>query len=289
VGRERTKANIAEAAAKAIEAASIEREEVCAACLGMAGLDTEIDYEAIWDLVHEIGLPGEVYLVNDAVVALAGATAGRPGVVVNAGTGAIAFGVNEQGESKRASGWGHILGDEGSGYDIGRQGIIASLRAYDGRGPATSLGQRLCQHFGLARVEDIVTLVHRQELSPRQIASFAPIVTQAARQGDAVAASILRHAGEELALAALAVLRGLGMEGMRVEVAAVGGTLEADEFVRQSFEETIKREAPRARVIAPRFEPAVGAALLALQRVSARHDSLPLDCQVRRRGSRGLD
>jgi N-acetylglucosamine kinase-like BadF-type ATPase len=134
VSKEQVKASLAEAAARAIEAAGIERENVSAVCLGMAGLDSQTDYDVIWCLLQEIDLPGEVHLVNDAVVALAGATAGRPGVVVNAGTGAIAFGVNERGESRRASGWGHILGDEGSGYDIGRRGIIASLRAHDGRG-----------------------------------------------------------------------------------------------------------------------------------------------------------
>lgn len=267
VGKEQVKASLAEAAARAIEAAGIEREDVSAVCLGMAGLDSQTDYDVIWCLVQEIDLPGEVHLVNDAVVALAGATAGRPGVVVNAGTGAIAFGVNEQGESRRASGWGHILGDEGSGYDIGRRGIIASLRAHDGRGPATSLVHRLCQHFGLAEMEDIIALVYRREMPPSQIAAFAPVVTQAAREGDEVAAEILCCAGRELALAALAVLQGLGMEGMKVEVAVVGGTLEADEFVQQSFEEAIKREASHVQVIAPRFEPAVGAALLALQQV----------------------
>ena len=132
---------------------------------------------------------------------------------------------------------GHVLGSGTAGPSnyqvVGKEQAKASLRAHDGRGPATSLVPRLCQHFGLAEVDDIMAPVYRWEMPPSQIAAFAPVVTQAARQGDEVAAEILCCAGRELALAALAVLRGLSMEGMKVEVAVVGGTLEADEFAAE--------------------------------------------------------
>ena len=81
----------------------------------------------------------QVVIVNDATAALVGGTGHPFGVVCVAGTGSIAFGVNRAGERARAGGWGHLLGDEGSGYAIGLEALRAVCRASDGRGPQTAL------------------------------------------------------------------------------------------------------------------------------------------------------
>lgn len=108
--------------------------------LGLAGADRPRD-KANLQKALMAKLPAKPrYLVieNDARIALAGATGGKPGVVLIAGTGSIALGIDEQGQTIRCGGWGPILGDEGSGYAMGKAALIAVMRDYDGRGPSTT-------------------------------------------------------------------------------------------------------------------------------------------------------
>ncbi len=265
VSLEMARVNIAGAIQAAVLAANVPRDRIKAVGLGMAGVDSPGDKAALERALRELDLPQCKVIVNDGMAALMGATGGHPGVVVIAGTGAIAFGTNAEGSSGRAGGWGYILGDEGSAYDIGRRGMIAALWAYDGRGQATALFERLREHYQLQTIRDLLNLVYDAKMPHQEIAAFAQVVSRVALEGDAMAQSILREAGEVLALSALAVLRRLGMEEAEVEVAAAGSVLEHDILVRQAFAEALHREAPLARVISPRHETAVGAALLAVK------------------------
>ena len=263
VGLEVARVNITGAIQAAVLAANVSKDRIKAIGLGMAGVDSPDDKATLEQALQGFDLPQCMVIVNDGRAALMGATGGRPGVVVIAGTGAIAFGVNAEGDTARAGGWGYILGDEGSAYDIGRRGMVATLWAYDARGQPTTLLERLREHYQLQTIRDLLNLVYDAKMSHQEIAAFAQVVSTAALEGDAVAQNILRQAGEVLALSTLAVLRRLGLDGAEVEVAAAGSVLENDVLVRQAFEEAMRREAPLAGVISPRHEAAVGAALLA--------------------------
>ena len=216
--------------------------------------------------IERLNLADRVILDHDASIALAGALACQPGVVVLAGTGAMAFGMNRSGEKRRAGGWGSILGDEGSAYYIGWRALAAACRAYDGRGPETTLITRLMEHLGLGDFTDIVKEIYGKQTLPGKIASLAPLVSRAAKDGDEVAAIILKDAAEELALAASAVIEGLNMQDEAFEIAVSGSVFKAGEHLVTSFSKYLRSTAPHAEIIAPRFEPAMGAVFLALQK-----------------------
>ena len=108
----------------------------------------------------------EIIIEHDAVIALIGATDARPGIIVISGTGSMAFGIDPSERRARTGGWGFMLGDEGSGFDIARRGLIACLRAYDGRGADTSIRPRVLQLLGLSSAEDLIPALYTNPLSP---------------------------------------------------------------------------------------------------------------------------
>jgi len=265
VGLDRAVAALKEASERAAADAGVTTHRFEVACLGLAGVGRETDRALLLPTIKKLELADRIILEHDAAIALAGATACQPGVVVLAGTGAMAFGMNQSGEKRRAGGWGNMLGDEGSAYYIGRRALAAACRAYDGRGPETALVSKLMEDLSLDHFTDIVKKIYNKEASPQKIASLAPLVSQLAKAGDDVATGILRDAAEELALAANAVIRGLGMEDEEFHVAASGSVFKAGEPLVIPFSESVKSIAPRAEITSPRFEPAIGAVFLALQ------------------------
>ncbi len=264
VGEKSAEAELRRAIELVLESAGVAAADVRTICLGMAGVDRPGDSAAISSMVQPVLPAAEVLVHNDAIIALAGGVGRLYGVVLIAGTGAIAYGVNAHGQTRRASGWGHLLGDEGSGYDTGLRALRAVLRAHDGRGPATALTAQVLTAWNLSRPEDLVGMVYHPDFPRRRIASLLPLVDEAAGAGDAVARQILADAGGELGQAACAVIRGLGMEQEAFEVVLAGGAFQTRHLLRDAVDATVHALAPRAVLVAPRHEPAMGAALLAL-------------------------
>ena len=120
-----------------------------AICLGIAGVDRASDEAVVRSIMSRIGYKARLLIVNDALIALQAGVGDAAGIVIVSGTGSIAYGRNDQGEASRAGGWGYVLGDEGSGYWIGRLALRAVVRHADGRGRVTSLTPRLLAHFGV--------------------------------------------------------------------------------------------------------------------------------------------
>jgi len=263
VGRAVAEASLREAINRLLSLAGLTARDVTAIGLGMAGVDRPGDREVVQAMLSRIGPFARILITNDAAAALVGGVGRRHGLVLIAGTGAIVYGVNAQGEARRADGWGFLVGDEGSAHWIGVQGLRAIARAHDGRGPATALTQRLTAHLGLPDVSRLVTLIYADDFGVPQLAGLAPLVSQAARAGDAVAQGILREAGRRLSLTLGAVVRGLNMSDEEFEVVLLGGVLRARDLVWESVVAALSDIAPRARVIEPRHDAAVGAALLA--------------------------
>jgi len=162
------------------QAARVADGKCKAVCLGLAGVAREKDRSLLLPAIEKLDLAEKIILEHDAAIALAGALACEPGVVVLAGTGAMAFGINYSGAKRRANGWGSVLGDEGSAYYIGRCALTAACKAYDGRGPKTTLIKRLMEHLDLDDFTDIVREIYGKQTSPKDIASLAPLVSQVA-------------------------------------------------------------------------------------------------------------
>jgi len=264
VGLEQAQAALKTCICDAIDKHGPRFHDIESIAIGMSGIDRPADRALITEIIDKLGLRFRLRLVdNDASIALAGATHGQPGVVIICGTGSIAFGMNSKGERRRSSGWGPVLGDEGSGYDIGRQAMIAALRDADGRGHATILRRMLIEHLQLSSIENLVGKVYGERMPANEIAALAPLVFTAASKDDDVATKILANAGKELAEAAVAVIHKLGLGETEFDVALVGSVFKSTGILKDVLIEMIYRSAPLAKVIAPRFEPVVGALIMA--------------------------
>ena len=249
---------------------------LAAACLGMAGFDREEDLYLIAGMAAPL-LPGvQLEIVHDADIALAAGGGGRrPGVVVVAGTGSIAVGYDAAGRRARAGGWGHLLGDEGSGYDIARKGLSAATRAYDGRAEGTILIERLPMAAETPTLEKLANRIYLENWTVGQVAALAPVVLAAAEAGDPAALEILEAAAGQLAQAARVVIAGLRLQEQAFPVVLSGGLFTSHTRLFELVREAILDFAPQACVSLPRHEPAYGAALLALEaarRVGASSD-----------------
>src|SRR5215468_9449916 len=184
-----------------------------AICLGIAGVDREDEAQVVRAIMRRIGYKSRILVVNDALIALVAGARDDPAIVLIAGTGSIAYGRNSAGEAARAGGWGHMIGDEGSGYWIGKEALAAVMRAGDGRGPETQLTAQILQHFELADVSRLPRIVYDREQPRMAVAALGPLVQRVSEQGDAVATRILERAVEELVLAARSVTARLEMRG----------------------------------------------------------------------------
>jgi len=233
-------------------------------CLGIAGVDREDDARTVRAIMRRIGYKSRVQVVNDALIALVAGADEAPGIVIIAGTGSIAYGRNAGFEAARAGGWGPILGDEGSGYWIGREALAAVVRAVDGRGPATLLTSNVLAHFGIDDPSRLPRVVYDSELPRVRVATLGPIVQLASEEGDAVATRILERAVDELASAAGSVAAQLGMRGDAFPFILAGGMFRAVPWLTAELPHRLEEIAPRSEVRVLTKEPAVGAVRLAL-------------------------
>jgi N-acetylglucosamine kinase-like BadF-type ATPase len=235
-----------------------------AVCLGMAGVDRQDDAVIIRDVMRRLGFRSNALIVNDALIALVAGAGASPGVVVISGTGSIAYGVSHHGVAARSGGWGPTLGDEGSGYWIGRRALAAVMRDADGRGPQTDLTQLVLRHFSLPRPEALVAEIYHQPQGRRAIASLGEVVDGAREDGDPVAIDIMTHAADELALAAASVISRLDMRGEQFPILLAGGMLRESVWLSAEVRRRMAEVAPRAQVGPLTHEPAVGAVRLAI-------------------------
>ena len=248
-----------------MEAAINGREIVPAAiCLGIAGVDRDDEARTVRAIMRRIGYKSRVLVVNDALIALVSGAGDAPGIVINAGTGAIVYGRNAAGEAARASGWGHMIGDEGSGYWIGREALAAVMRAADGRGPETRLTAEILAYFDIVDVSRLPRIVYDHEQPRMAVAGLGPLVRSVAQQGDAVAGRILERAAEELALAARSVTSRLEMRGDPFTFYLAGGAFRVVPSLAEDLSRRLVEVAPRCQVEILEKEPAIGAVWLAL-------------------------
>ncbi|MFE5814013.1 N-acetylglucosamine kinase [Streptomyces sp. NPDC056479] len=222
---------------------------------GLASLGDGLRGELPAALRREFGI-GRVALVADAVTAYVGALGPRAGAVVAAGTGLIAIGTDLT-CWRRADGWGHLLGDCGSGAWIGRAGLEAALRAHDGR-PDGSAGllARAEEMFGPVR--ELPGRLYPRPDRPAVLASFAPQVAACA-DGDPVAGDILRAAARHMADSAAAVCPATG----EPQVALTGGLLKMGDPLVVPLAEELAKRLPHARPVPAAGDPLDGSVRIA--------------------------
>jgi N-acetylglucosamine kinase-like BadF-type ATPase len=238
---------------------------VDAICGGLAGLGQgrERAPALATELAARFGTD-RVLLTTDMAIAHAGALGGAPGAVLAAGTGAIAMAIAPDGSIHTVDGWGYLLGDEGSGYAIGRAGLAAALHAHDGRSDGSTRLRRLATaRFG--SLNGLPSLVFAAANPPGLIGGFARDVAEAAHAGDEVARRIWVDAGRALAATAAAALATLSNGSSTL--ACTGGLFEVGALLGDPFDAELAALAPGVS-----RSPALGDALSGAFLLHARPD-----------------
>lgn len=209
VSREDAAINLAELFARIAPAGGGEVSQVYA---GAGGIDTDDDAAALAALIQPHVPGARITVVHDSRLLLAAGRAST-GVAVIAGTGSAAWGKNAAGEEARAGGWGYLLGDEGSGYWLGREAVRYSLRRMNEGLPADQLTAALLKSCGLEDPNRLIALFHSPGTGRRFWAQQARLVVEAAAAGHAASQDLLDQAGSDLAALAAQALRKLGLAG----------------------------------------------------------------------------
>jgi len=200
-------------------------------------------------------------VVSDCQTACFGATLGRPGVVIIAGTGSIVVAQNEAGQKQRVGGWGHILGDAGSAYWMAVEAVKAAIAAEEGT--KTRLGRFVRQWFKVKKLTEVVPIIHDSEFTKERFAMLASHLARKVGGRDTAFRDICQRGAKELAAQALAAVKLARLKTRPLPVYLIGGVLTNNKLVRAGLVMALKKACP-VRIAKPRLSPLLGAAALAL-------------------------
>jgi glucosamine kinase len=234
--------------------------------VGLAGAGRETARAGVEQVLAGLDLAEHLRVGTDLDASFEDAFADRPGILVVSGTGSVALGRSERGRVARVGGWGSLLGDEGSGYAVGLEGLKRVLRDVDRRGAETQLRTALMRAIGLEDPGELVVWAH--DATKGDIAGLVPVVAESARNGDAVAGEILVRAVEELEGHVLTLLETLGPWHARPSVGLGGGLLDPGGPLRRGMEAALDRH--RIALVERRLDAAQGAARLAIRMATRR-------------------
>ena len=207
--------------------------------VGAAGAGREVEREELRKALRGENVASSVVVTTDIEIALAAAFADGPGIVVSAGTGSVAVGRDRTGKRHRIGGYGWQMGDEGSGYAIGRASLGAVSRAVDGRSPNTALSDRILKATRSDGYDDLVRWA--ATASPAEVAALAPHVLAIAAAGDPLAQGIADYAARELSQLAICLVPKMDITPP-IPVAVTGGLLGADQPLRKALMAKLAQE-----------------------------------------------
>ena len=243
-GAERSAAVILDVARRAATQAQVSLPATLA-LVGAAGAGRPLEQQALADAIKAAGVAERADVRGDTEIALAAAFGDRPGILINAGTGSIAYARGADGELYRAGGHGWQLGDEGGGYWLGRRALAAAARARDGLEESSTLLERLLVALGLETFDDLIRWT--ATATPAQVASLAPHVLNAAREGEIVAQQIVEEAAAELSQLVRVLLRHFP-DHSAIKMATAGRLLRAGSPLLIALRANLATDLPRARI-----------------------------------------
>lgn len=268
-GRERLEKAIRRSVGAALEKANlpaIEKTIFATAHFGMTG---GADYKE--KIIGEIVRAEHLIVTHDAPTALFGATAGKPGIVVIAGTGSVVYGENERGETAKIGGLGFLFSDEGSGFWLAAQTIRLAIKERDGLIEPAGLENLVLNFFRRAAIRELTNDFYNAKITRDDLASFARAAHAAAVAGNAVIQEQIKFGANVLVESVESAARRLNFDD-EFPVAGVGGMFRG-ELMRKYFREILEEKLPRAAFVEPRFNPAIGALLLAYKQAKIEIDA----------------
>jgi N-acetylglucosamine kinase-like BadF-type ATPase len=226
------------------------------ACFGLAGIDSPADEAEFSQWITKERIATSFRVLNDSELILAAGTPEGWGVALISGTGSVCLGRTKEGKSVRVGGWGHLLGDEGSGYKIALHALQVATQTVDGRADARQLLNAVLRHWSLSDPTDLIRTVYAPTMTQSDIAALAASVSNLSQSGDKTARGILDAAAKDLAIHVDTVIRRLGLKSTPLAVA--GGVLRA--HFRGIVQEAIESEIASIQYVA---DPSMGAVTLA--------------------------
>jgi glucosamine kinase len=216
--------------------------------VGAAGVGRDPERTELREFLRAERLAERVVVTGDLDIALEAAFGAKPGIVLVSGTGSVAVGRTADGALHRRGGYGWQMGDEGSGYALGRAALLAVGQARDGRGPASLLGDLLLSEGPAKTFDELVRWSSTAE--PGEVAALAALVFAAAERKDAVAGELVTSAARSLAELAASLVSVYGKSGA-IPVALAGGNLAPGRALRAPVLDLLKKAAR----LSPRDEP----------------------------------
>lgn len=224
---------------------------------------------------------------HDAITALYSGTLGKPGIVQIAGTGSITFGLNADGKLERVGGWGYLIGEKGSGYALGRDGLEAAFRAHDGLDRNTKLTSMILTHFQVSSLPDVIPKVYHSDHAKEVMASLSKLVVQAADDGDQVSQKIITNNAVHIGKSIHCLIKKMDMHTHQVKempVVLVGGVFNRFDLFKKQIEAVLQADGVKANLILPDIPPVGGAVIAAL-----REEDLEIEPSFQAMFSKGIE
>lgn len=268
IGRETAAGLIRRQMQAAIENARLQPADIQAVCIGVAGASAEHSADWLGQVVGPIIPNAKIRPSADQEIALMGAHGKREGILILAGTGSVAYGVNPVGQAAVVGGWGYLLGDEGGGYWLGLSALKAISQASERRAAKTTLTEIVLHELNLEKPRDLIRWLYAQSRNA-EIAQLAPLVIEQAEVGDRIASGLIAEAIQHLIGHVTALRETLNFPD--APIAFAGGLLTHPNVLSSG----LCRHLHLPAIPVPRYAPVIGAVLLALDVLASSEKESP--------------
>lgn len=239
--------------------------------MGIAGIGRNKDRNTFLSTISSLNIESNLLLTTDIHIALVGAHGKEKGIFTLSGTGSISFAIDDYGKQYRVGGWGHIIGDEGSGYDIGKKGLALVAKTVDGIGKNPSLMDRVFQHYGVKDTDEFIRYIYNPSRTKADIAKASKDVYHCALKGDNECLEILQRASQELADLTIALIDKMPLEDEYI-VSVGGGVFDNMDLVYKYFTNALNEYKYNITVKRPIYSPVIGALILAFNNLNKKID-----------------
>lgn len=250
---------------KAVSSINITSSEIKGLAIGTAGAGRKEQAISLKNKLSKI-LQKEKYpvkniiITSDADITLKGAFPNSAGIILIAGTGSILYGKDENGKSFRIGGMGKLIGDEGSGFSIGKKGLSIVSKIFDGRAKENMLFKMFKETFEIETQSEMIDLVYKEDFS---IARFAEFVIEAASKGDIFSQNILFAESKELLEHITSAINLLNPA--KLNLALSGSLLATENDYSKMLKNKISNKFDKIKICSSKYSPEIGAALLSIE------------------------
>lgn len=240
------------------------------ACFGLSGNDFNVDTNIYHRIIFNKKIKGylnfaKTIICNDTRIGLAAGSSNKNGIIIICGTGSNCFGINEEGKEAKANGWDYILGDEGSGYEIGIKALRAFMREYDGRGEKTLLSKTILEDLNITDVSQLTKWAYSDAFLKDKIAHIAKTVCRTAEMGDRISIKILEEEVEEVVISIDAIANKLDLVDRNFDLVFVGNVFKCKKYFKNILMERLKDKFKGINFIPLTSKPIKGAIKLAIK------------------------